>query len=66
LFCLGAASTIGAGKGVGILIQRRGFPVDLPAQAPTKYTFVVNISTARKLGPLLPLALLARADAAIE
>jgi ABC-type uncharacterized transport system substrate-binding protein len=41
-------------------------PADLPAQAPTKYTFVVNMTTARKLGLALAPSLLARADEVVE
>jgi putative tryptophan/tyrosine transport system substrate-binding protein len=41
-------------------------PADLPAQAPTKYTFVVNMATARKLGLALAPSLLARADEVVE
>jgi ABC-type uncharacterized transport system substrate-binding protein len=41
-------------------------PADLPAQAPTKYSFVVNMATARKLGLALAPSLLARADEVVE
>jgi putative ABC transport system substrate-binding protein len=47
-------------------VLRGAKPADLPVQAPTKYTFVVNAATARKLGPALPPSLLARADEVIE
>ena len=47
-------------------VLRGAKPADLPAQAPTKYSFIVNLGTARKLGLTLPPALLARADEVIE
>lgn len=47
-------------------VLRGARPADLPAQAPIKYNFIVNIGTARKLGLTLPPALLARADEVIE
>ena len=40
--------------------------MDLRAQAPTKYTFVVNLGTARKLDLGFPPLVLARADGVIE
>jgi putative ABC transport system substrate-binding protein len=47
-------------------ILRGANPADLPAQAPIKYIFIANISAARRLGIVLPQALLTRADEVIE
>jgi ABC-type uncharacterized transport system substrate-binding protein len=49
-----------------LIVLKGANPAELPAQAPVKFEFAINLKTATALGLTVPLTVVALADEVIE
>jgi putative ABC transport system substrate-binding protein len=47
-------------------ILRGAKPINLPVEQPTKFEFIINLTTAKALGLTIPASLMSLADVLIE
>jgi putative ABC transport system substrate-binding protein len=68
LMSYGPNATDSFQRGVYFVIKvlEGGKPAEIPAEQPTKFELVINLTTAKALGIAVPASLLARADEVIE